>query len=280
MSLKFFFENIFGDILRLYNNSSKVKIIDCSWHMPSTHRDGYTEYLQEHISSAIFFDLDKNSKTNTDLPHMLPNAICFQKLVSNFGITNKDKIVIYDNSDVFSACRCWFTFFYFGHNPKKLLVLNGGLKKWKLENKTVSKTIGPIKKSNYFVNEQKDLVKNIMEIKKNIIEQKFEVIDARSKKRFEGLEPEPRPGLKSGHIKNSKNLPFIECINKSNYTFKNKEDLIKIFERTGLDKSKNPIFSCGSGVTASVLSLAFRLIHDNYSPTIYDGSWSEYGKIR
>ena len=264
----------------LKENSSKVKIIDCSWHMPSTHRDGYTEYLQEHISEAIFFDLDKNSEHNTDLPHMLPTATYFQKLVSNLGITNKDKIVIYDNSDVFSACRCWFTFFYFGHNPKKLLVLNGGLKKWKLENKAVSKTSGSIKKSNYFVNEQKDLVKNIMEIKKNILDKKFEVIDARSKKRFEGLEPEPRPGLKSGHIKNSKNLPFIECINKSNSTFKNKEDLIKIFEKTGLNKSKNPVFTCGSGVTASVLSLAFRLIHDNYSPTIYDGSWSEYGKIR
>ena len=141
-----------------------------------------------------------------------------------------------------------------------------------VENKTVSKTIRPIKKSNYFANEQKDLVKNIKEIEKNIIDQKFEVIDARSKKRFEGSEPEPRPGLRSGHIKNSKNFPFIECINKSNYTFKNKEDLIKIFEKTGLDKSKNPVFSCGSGVTASVLSLAFQLIHDNYSPTIYDGS--------
>jgi thiosulfate/3-mercaptopyruvate sulfurtransferase len=248
--------------------------------MPSTERDGYREYANGHIPGAIFFDLDKNSEPNTDLPHMLPKATYFQKVVSDLGIINKDKIVIYDNSDVFSACRCWFTFFYFGHDPKKLSILNGGLKKWKLENKTVSKTIRLIKKSNYFVNEQKDLVKNIMEIKKNIIDQKFEVIDARSKKRFEGLEPEPRAGLRSGHIKNSKNLPFIECINKSNGTFKNKEDLIKMFERTGLDKSKSPVFTCGSGVTASALSLAFRLVHDNYSPTIYDGSWSEYGKIR
>jgi len=129
-------------------------------------------------------------------------------------------------------------------------------------------------------NEQKDLVKNIKEIEENIIDQKFELIDARNKKRFEGSEPEPRPGLRSGHIKNSKNLPFIECINKANNTFKNKEDLIKIFEKTGLNKSKKPVFTCGSGVTASVLAMAFRLIHDNYSPTIYDGSWSEYGKIR
>ena len=117
----------------LDENSRKVKIIDCSWHMPLTQRDGYNEYLEEHIPDAIFFDLDKNSELNTDLPHMLPEATYFQKVVSYLGITNKDKIVIYDNSDVFSACKCWFTFFYFGHNPKKLLVLNGGLKKWKLE---------------------------------------------------------------------------------------------------------------------------------------------------
>ena len=148
-----------------------------------------------------------------------------------------------------------------------------------IENKIISKKIKPIKKSNYVANEQKDLVKNIKEIEENIINQKFDLIDARNKKRFEGSEPEPRPGLRSGHIKNSKNLPFSQCINKANNTFKNKEDLIKIFKKTGLNKSTKPVFTCGSGVTASVLAIAVRLIHDNYSPTIYDGSWSEYGKI-
>jgi len=125
----------------LDENSRKVKIIDCSWHMPLTQRDGYNEYLEEHIPEAIFFDIDKNSEPNTDLPHMLPKASYFQKIVSELGINNEDKIVIYDNSDVFSACRCWFSFFYFGHNSKKLSVLNGGLKKWKLENKIISKKI-------------------------------------------------------------------------------------------------------------------------------------------
>ena len=261
-------------------NLSKVKIIDCSWHMPSAQRNGYKEYLEEHIPGAIFFDLDKNSDPNTDIPHMLPKVNYFQKVVSDLGITNGDQIVIYDNSEVFSACRCWFTFLYFGHDSKKLSVLDGGLKKWKLENKIVLKSSKTIKKSKYLVNERKNLVKNIEDVKKNIISKKFEVVDARNKNRFEGLEPEPRPGLRSGHIKNSKNLPYIECINKLNNTFKNKEDLIKIFEKIGLNKLKNPVFTCGSGVSASVLALAFHLIHDNYSPTIYDGSWSEYGKIR
>ena len=131
----------------LDENLRKVKIIDCSWHMPLTQRDGYNEYLEEHIPDAIFFDLDKNSELNTDLPHMLPGTTYFQKVVSDLGITNEDKIVIYDNSDVFSACRCWFTFFYFGHDPKKLSVRDGGLKKWKLENRTFSKISRPIKKS-------------------------------------------------------------------------------------------------------------------------------------
>ena len=154
------------------------------------------------------------------------------------------------------------------------------VKKWKSENKTISKTIEPIKKSKYIINEQKNLVKNIKDINKNIIEQKFEVVDARSKKRFEGSEPEPRPGLRSGHIEKSKNIPFTECINKTSNTFKSKENLIKIFEKTGVDKSKNPTFTCGSGVTAAVLALTFHLVHDNYLPIIYDGSWSEYGQIK
>ena len=264
----------------LNENLGKIKIIDCSWHMPSTKRNGYREYLEEHIPGAIFFDLDKNSEPNTDLPHMLPKSSYFQKIASNLGINNEDKIVFYDNSDVFSACRCWFTFAYFGHDLKKLAVLNGGLKKWKLESKIISKTIKPIKKSKYIVNEQKHLVKNMKDILENISNRKFEVIDARSKGRFEGLEPEPRSNLKSGHIENSKNLPFAECLNKTNGTFKSKKNLIKIFEKIRLDGSKNTVFTCGSGITASVLALAFRLINDNYSPTIYDGSWSEYGKIR
>ena len=115
----------------LENNKDKVKIIDCSWHMPQTKRNGFEEYKTQHIPESIFFDLDDNSDKNTNLPHMLVNKSEWEKIVSKMGIKNEDMIIIYDNSDVFSACRCWFTFFYFGHNPKKLSVLNGGLKNWK-----------------------------------------------------------------------------------------------------------------------------------------------------
>ena len=113
----------------LQKNLENVKIIDCSWHMPQTKRDGFSEYNDQHIPNAIFFDLDKNSKKDTDLPHMLVDSSSWEKIVSKMGIKNNDKIIIYDNSDVISSCRCWFNFIYFGHDPKLVHVLNGGLKK-------------------------------------------------------------------------------------------------------------------------------------------------------
>jgi len=114
----------------LEENLDKVKIIDCSWHMPQTERNGFDEYKNNHIKNAIFFDLDKNSKKDTDLPHMLTDAKSWEDIVSNMGIKNDDQIVIYDNSDVISSCRCWYNFIYFGHNPELVHVLDGGFKKW------------------------------------------------------------------------------------------------------------------------------------------------------
>jgi Rhodanese-related sulfurtransferase len=122
----------------LKNNLSKVKIIDCSWHMPNVSRDGYKEYIEEHIKNSIFFDLDKNSDENTDLPHMLPKKNVWEKILASLGISNKDKIVIYDNSDVISSCRLWYNLIYFGHDSNSVHVLDGGLKKWKIENKEVT----------------------------------------------------------------------------------------------------------------------------------------------
>ena len=178
----------------LENNINKVKLIDCSWHMPNVKRNAYEEYLKEHIPGAIF-DLDKYSATNTDLPHMLPSLNNWEKIVSNLGITNNDKIIIYDNSDVLSACRCWYNFIYFGHDPQLISVLDGGLKKWKAENKEVNNNISKINKSNYVGKEDKKLVKNINQINSNIKLNEFFLIDARSKERFDGIVPDPRKML-------------------------------------------------------------------------------------
>ncbi|MDC0391608.1 rhodanese-like domain-containing protein [Candidatus Pelagibacter ubique] len=261
----------------LEENLDKVKIIDCSWHMPQTERNGFDEYKNNHIKNAIFFDLDKNSKKDTDLPHMLTDAKSWENIVSSMGIKNDDQIVIYDNSDVISSCRCWYNFIYFGHNPELTHVLDGGFKKWIKEDKATTSDIIKIIPSNYIANEKRELVKDINQINKNILENNFNVIDARSLERFEGKVPEPRKGLRSGSIKNSFCLPFSELINQD-HTFIGKEKIHEKFKSTGYEIGKNVVFTCGSGVTASVLALAYSLIDNKYMPNIYDGSWSEYGK--
>ena len=261
----------------LENNINKVKLIDCSWHMPNVKRNAYEEYLKEHIPGAIFFDLDKYSATNTDLPHMLPSLNNWEKIVSNLGITNNDKIIIYDNSDVLSACRCWYNFIYFGHDPQLISVLDGGLKKWKLENKTTNNYKVIIETSKYSCKENKELVKNKNQIDQNIDKKEFNVVDARSRERFEGKVAEPRKGIRSGSIKDSFCLPFSEIINED-HTFISKDKIQQKFKSFKFDHEKNIVFSCGSGVTASVLALAYSLINAKYMPTIYDGSWAEYGK--
>ena len=263
----------------LEKNLDSVKIIDCSWHMPQTKRNGFDEYKKQHIPNAIFFDLDDNSKKNTNLPHMLIEIKNWEKIVSKMGIKNDDKIIIYDNSDVISSCRCWFNFIYFGHDPKLIHVLNGGLKKWIKEKRKITNDLTDIQISKYKSFEKKELVKNKQLIDENINIQKFKVIDARSKERFEGKVSEPRKNLRSGNIKNSFCIPFNLCLNEDK-TFKNKEELKNIFQTCLKNiNEKNIVFSCGSGVTACVLALAYSLINDKYHPCIYDGSWAEYGII-
>ena len=263
----------------LQENQNRLKIIDCSWHMPNVNRNPENEYKLEHIPNSIFFDLDKNSRTDIDLPHMLVDSKTWENIISNLGINNNDEIVIYDNSDVISSCRCWYNFIYYGHNINLVNVLDGGLKKWILENKEITSELTKITKTNYKATSRTDLVKDKKQIDDNITQNKFSVIDARSKDRFEGKVSEPRPGLRSGSIPNSQCIPFNQVLNEDK-TFKNKSDLEQLFNSNLNDlKNNNVVFSCGSGVTACVLAFAYYLISDTYEPKIYDGSWAEYGKI-
>ena len=264
----------------LYKNLNNVKIIDSSWHLPNQKRNAFGEYSKEHIINSVFFDIDKNSDQETNLPHMLPKLKDWEKIVSNLGIANKDKIVVYDNSDLISSCRCWYSFIYFGHDPALISVLDGGLKKWKQEEKPTVNSDTIINKSNYKASENKEMVKSKSEVIKNIDIKNFKVVDARSLERFKGEVPEPRSNVRSGSIEGSSCLPFNQLINRGNNTFKSIHDLDQIFNKIINTQDNNIVFSCGSGVTASVLALAYSLINTKYMPTIYDGSWSEYGLIK
>ena len=262
----------------LNKNLSKVKIIDASWHLKKD-RDARAEYKKNHIENAIFFDLDQVSDQNKNLPHnhFLPEKKNWEKNLSEVGISNNSTIVIYDNSDLISSCRMWFQFIYFGHARNLVFVLDGGLKKWLLENRKVTNKETKNTISKYVAKENKSMIKFKWQIENNIKLKEFTVVDARSKNRFLGLEAEPRPDVKSGSIHNSKSLPFNELIDKNTNTFINKKNLKKKFNSLGINGQKI-VTSCGSSVTAATLALAYSLINDDYIPKIYLGSWTEYGK--
>ena len=259
----------------LEKNIDKVRILDATWCLPNSGRNAEEEFKENHIKNSIFFDIDKNSKQNSSLPHMLPSKKEWENIISNLGINNSDHVIIYDNSDVFSSCRVWYSFIYFGHNPDLVSVLDGNFTKWLNEKRVISKEINQIKKTNYKAEENISIVINKAQVKENISSKKFQLIDARSEERFSGLVPEPRQGLKSGHIEGSKNIPFQLLLNEDR-TFKKKEDLIKIFDQKEIDRDKDIAFTCGSGVTACILGLANSIISGK-KPVIYDGSWAEYG---
>ena len=259
----------------LDENKEKVKILDASWHLPNANRNSFEEFKSKHVINSIFFDIDKNSNQKTNLPHMLPSKEDWEIIVSDLGISNSDHIVVYDNSDVFSSCRVWYTFLYFGHDPKLISVLDGDFKKWINEERPISQKIINIEKSKYIAKENTSLVINKDQVNKNIVSKKFQLIDARGEQRFLGLQTEPRKELKSGNIKGSINLPFQKLL-KEDRTFKKKDKLIEIFKTKKVSLEKEMVFTCGSGVTACVLGLANSIISGK-KPVIYDGSWAEYG---
>ena len=271
----------------LEKNLNAVKIFDASWHMPSTNRNAIKEYENKHIPEAMFWDVDKHSDNDSPYPHMMSNSDYWTRMLWSFGIQNNDHIIVYDNSDIYSSCRLWFSLKYFGH--EKVSVLDGGMKKWLKENRTtdneINKDLGKfssIDKLNpttkYSVNEKSEFIKNKLQIDENIKNQSFQTVDARSRERFEGKIDEPRSGLRRGCIVGSKNLPFKDCINTETNTFKSKDELSEIFIKNNIDITKPIVFTCGSGMTACVLGMAYSIISGK-SAVVYDGSWSEYGKI-
>ena len=260
----------------LNNNLSKVKIFDASWHLPSTKRNAKKEYLEKHVPGSIFWDLDEHSDKDSPYPHMMSNSDYWTRMLWNFGVTNDDHIVVYDNSSSYSGCRLWFSLKYFGHN--KVSVLNGGFYKWLKEKKpTTQKVDKVVEKSSYQTNENVTWIKNKKQIDENIMNNSFILVDARSRERFKGKAEEPRPGLIKGCIPGSKNIPFQKCIDLETNTFKTKSELINIFNENNIDYYKPTVFMCGTGVTACVLGLAYFLISDK-NAVIYDGSFVEWGK--
>lgn len=256
----------------LFNND--IKILDCSWHMPNSKRSAKLEFERSHIPGAVFFDIDEFSDKESLFPHTILPGNSFSQMISNLGISNQNHVIVYDTLGIFSSPRVWWMFNYYGHN--KISILDGGLIKWSKEKKEIES--GKEKKSlktNFSVTENYSLLKTYKDIKKNVSDKNFQVLDARSKTRFDGLEEEPRKNLKSGSITNSTNLPWNECIDPITKCFFEKSVLKKKFKSLKIDLGQPVIFTCGSGITACVIGKAFNIVTEK-PISIYDGSWSEW----
>ena len=249
--------------------SPDISVIDCSWHLPAAKRDAMAEFLAERIPGAQFFDIDLISDTESTLPHMLPKPEKFASHVRKMGIGDGKKVICYDSLGLFSAARVWWMFKVFGHDD--VAVLDGGLKKWKAENRPLGDG-PPIKpqERHFTARFQSMMVRDKAGVRKAL-----QVADARSPGRFRGEEPEPRPGVRAGHMPDAKNVHYATLLN-SDGTLKPETELAKIFENAGIDTTKPVVTSCGSGVTAAILSLGLTTLNAR-DHALYDGSWSEWG---
>ncbi len=246
-----------------------LRIVDASWHMPASDRDGREEYRAAHIPGAVFLDIDAVSDRSSQAPHMLPSADAFGAAMGALGIGRADRIVVYDNSPIRTAARGWFMLRHFG--AAQVAILDGGLQKWVAEGRPTEAGEAPVGGAAFAAEPQAEIVTKAQVL----AGLDAPLLDARGRPRFEGSAPDPRLGVAPGHIPGARNLPFDELYNPDG-TFRSPAMLRRLFELAGIDPAKPFVASCGSGVTANSLIFAAHLL-GNDEARLYDGSWSEWG---
>jgi thiosulfate/3-mercaptopyruvate sulfurtransferase len=251
-----------------------VVIADASWYLPQAGRNARAEYNAAHIPGALFFDIDAISDQKTDLPHMLPDEIAFASSMRKLGIGDSDIVVFYDGAGIYSAPRALWMMRAMGH--RNAAVLDGGFPKWRKEGRGIETTAPPPSVRSHFTpRRQETMIRDLPAIQRNLTTFAEQVVDARSPTRFRGEEPEPRPGVRPGHIPGSTNLYYADVLTPEG-TMRSPTELRRLFAERGIDIERPVVTSCGSGVTAAILSLALDIAGAK-DAALYDGSWSEWG---
>jgi len=249
-----------------------IRIVDASWYMPAENRDPKAEFQESHIDGAVFFDIDDIADTDIPLPHMIPSPEKFSSRVRKLGLGDGSRIIIYNREGIRSAARAWWMFRLFGHED--VAILDGGLQKWIDERRPVSDLPSKPMERHFTARQNNMLLREKAQVRRNLETNKEQILDARSKGRFEGTDPEPREGLRGGRIPGSLNLPFDQLFNQDG-TLKDVEGLQAEFNKAGIDMNKPVTTSCGSGVTACVLAFGLHMLGHRFV-SVYDGSWTEW----
>ena len=250
-----------------------VRVVDASWFMPGVARDPLAEYAACHIPGAVFFDIDEIADTDSPLPHMLPTAIKFSARVRKLGLGDGARNVVYDSTGILPAARVWWTFRVMGHED--VAVLDGGLPRWLAQGRPVEDRL-PLPRERHFTPRMAaDLVVDLPQMKRVVESGRAQIIDARPRGRFTAETPEPRAGLRSGHMPGAFNLPASDLFDADGL-LKSAADLQATFEAAGIDIKAPIVTTCGSGITASLLALALARM-GRWRTAVYDGSWTEWG---
>jgi thiosulfate/3-mercaptopyruvate sulfurtransferase len=255
-------------------NAPDVRVLDCTYFMPGSPRTGRHVYDAHHIPGARFFDIDDVADTDSTLPHMLPAPEKFSSRVRRMGLGDGHRVICYDQNGFLASARVWWMFRVMGHAD--VAVLDGGFEAWRAAGGGVEDLPPHFVADRHFtVRPRRDLVRDLDQMKQTVDAGGAQIVDARSAGRFNGTAPEPRPGLRSGHMPGSFNVPYGEVLTADG-RFKPEADIRAAFEKAGVDLSKPIVNSCGSGVTAAILALAQSVAgHDGAA--VYDGSWTEWG---
>jgi thiosulfate/3-mercaptopyruvate sulfurtransferase len=252
--------------------SGSVNVIDGSWYLPQHNRQGFEEYLAGHIPGAVFFDIDEISDHSSQLPHMLPPPHTFELHMTRLGITNDTDVVVYDGIGLFSAPRVWWTLRVFG--MKNVYILDGGLPQWKKDGRKLESGMPRITPSDFKAKLDETIVADYESVAKTLNNHTAQVVDSRSAARFKGEAPEPREGVRSGHMPGSLNLPSNDLVEDGKLVSPDKVEAAAA--KAGVNLSMPVITSCGSGVSAALLWLALDSVGKT-PQALYDGSWSDWG---